>query len=127
MWDFPGDERLGRLLATAVEKGRLVAAICHGPAGFLGARLSDGRPLVEGRRVNGFTDAEEQAVELDGVVPFLLESKLREQGARFESADKFEGRVVEDANLVTGQNPASAKPLAEKMLAKLAERPAKAA
>jgi putative intracellular protease/amidase len=127
MWDFPTDERLGRLLATAFEQGRLVAAVCHGPAGFVGARLSGDRPLVEGRRVNSFTDAEEQAVELDGVVPFLLESKLREQGARFEGAGKFESIVVEDANLLTGQNPASAKPLAERLVEKLAERPAEAA
>jgi putative intracellular protease/amidase len=127
MWDFPTDERLGRLLATAFEQGRLVAAVCHGPAGFVGARLSDGRPLVEGRRINSFTDAEEQAVELDGVVPFLLESKLRAQGATFEAADKFESIVIEDANLITGQNPASARPLADKLVEKLADRTAEAA
>lgn len=127
MWDLPHDERLQALLAKMFEDGKLVSAICHGPAGFVGVKLSDGRPLVEGRRVNAFTDEEEKAVELGGVVPFLLESKLRELGAKFEGAGKFESIVVEDGNLVTGQNPPSAKPLGEKLVEKLQARHAKAA
>ena len=127
MWDFPHDERLGALLARAFEQGKPVAAVCHGPAGFVGTRLSDGKPLVEGRRVNCFSDAEGAHVELDGVVPFLLESKLRELGGKVETADKFEAIVVEDGNLLTGQNPASAKPLADKLVEKLQARTAAAA
>jgi putative intracellular protease/amidase len=115
MWDLPNDPRLGQLLAGMYDAGKPVAAVCHGPAGFVGVTRSDGKPLVAGKRVNSFTDAEERAVELDGVVPFLLESKLRELGATVETADKFTAKVVEDGNLLTGQNPMSAQPLAERL------------
>jgi putative intracellular protease/amidase len=115
MWDLPHDARLGQLLAGMVEAGKPVAAVCHGPAGFIGATRGDGKPLVQGKTVNCFTDEEEKAVELDGVVPFLLESKLRELGATVETADKFTPKVVEDGNLLTGQNPMSAHPLAERL------------
>lgn len=115
MWDLPHDERLGQLLAGMHEAGKPVAAVCHGPAGFVGVTRADGQPLVQGKTVNCFTDEEEQAVELDGVVPFLLESKLRELGASVETADKFTAKVVEDGNLITGQNPMSAQPLAERL------------
>ena len=115
MWDLPNDERLGQLLAGMHEAGKPVAAVCHGPAGFIGVTRADGQPLVQGKTVNCFTDAEEKAVELDGVVPFLLESKLRELGATVETADNFTQKVVEDGNLLTGQNPMSAQPLAERL------------
>jgi putative intracellular protease/amidase len=115
MWDFPEDERLARLVTGMVEAGTPVAAVCHGPAALVGARRSDGAPLVQGRRVNCFSDAEERHVELDGVVPFLLESKLRELGAEVETAENFQPLVVEDGPLLTGQNPMSAQPLAERL------------
>lgn len=115
MWDLPHDVRLGQLLTGMYEAGKPVAAVCHGPAGFVGATRGDGQPLVHGKTVNCFTDEEEKAVELDGVVPFLLESKLRELGATVETADKFTAKVVEDGNLLTGQNPMSAQPLAERL------------
>ena len=115
MWDLPNDARLGQLLVGMYEAGKPIAAVCHGPAGFVGATRSDGEPLVKGKTVNCFTDAEEQAVELDGVVPFLLESKLRELGATVETADTFTAKVVEDGHLLTGQNPMSAQPLAERL------------
>lgn len=115
MWDLPNDARLGQLLVGMYAAGKPIAAVCHGPAGFIGATRGDGQPLVQGKTVNCFTDAEEQAVELDGVVPFLLESKLRELGAIVETADTFTAKVVEDGNLLTGQNPMSAQPLAERL------------
>lgn len=129
MWDFPEDQRLGRLVGEMYDAGKLVGAVCHGPAAFVGAKRADGKPLVDGKRVNCFTDAEEKHVELDGVVPFLLESKLREQGGQVETAEKFQEIVVEDGTLITGQNPASAKPLAERIAARLkgADTPEKAA
>lgn len=116
MWDLPDNEALGKLLAESFEAGRIVASICHGAAGLLAARLSDGSPLVKGREVNSFTDAEERAVELDQVVPFLLETRLREQGANFRGADDFKPIVVKDGNLLTGQNPPSAEPLGRQMV-----------
>ncbi|MFD1379135.1 type 1 glutamine amidotransferase family protein [Fodinicurvata halophila] len=71
---------------------------------------------MKGREVNSFTDAEERAVELDKVVPFLLETRLREQGANFRGADNFRPIVVKDGNLLTGQNPPSAEPLGRQMV-----------
>lgn len=119
MWDFPTTPAVARTIRAIVEAGGTVAAVCHGPAALVGAADADGRPLVAGRRVSGFSDAEERAVGLDGVVPFLLESRLRELGATIEPAPNFTAQVVEDGPLLTGQNPASARPLAERLLARL--------
>ncbi|MDX1710824.1 MAG: type 1 glutamine amidotransferase domain-containing protein [Rhodovibrionaceae bacterium] len=122
MWDLPYNRELNRLLRQADLSGKPIGAVCHGPAGFVGAEGADGEPLVKGHEVNCFTDEEEQAVGLDDVVPFLLESKLRELGGEFKKADKFKACVVSDGNLVTGQNPASCGELADKMLDELNRR-----
>src|SRR5687767_10553309 len=80
MWDLAGDETLHAMLAGAFDGGRVVAAVCHGPAALVKVKLGDGKPLVAGRRVTAFSDEEERAVKLDGVVPFPLEGTLRELG-----------------------------------------------
>jgi putative intracellular protease/amidase len=116
MWDLPGSPALASLVTALFEAGKPVGAVCHGPAGLLGARRADGRPLVEGRRVNGFTDSEERAAGLEKVVPFLLESRLRALGGRFEGGPDYGPFAIRDGNLVTGQNPASAAPAARLML-----------
>ena len=116
MWDFPNSDALGRLVGKAFDDGKLIGAVCHGPAGLLGARRGDGAPLIAGRRVNGFTNAEEEAVQLTEVVPFLLETRLREQGGRYECGDKFTPFAVRDGNLVTGQNPMSSEKVATAMI-----------
>ncbi|MGI9245930.1 MAG: type 1 glutamine amidotransferase domain-containing protein [Steroidobacteraceae bacterium] len=113
MWDLPQSEGLARLVAQTFERGDVVAAVCHGPAGLVTARTSDGKPLVQGRRVAGFTNGEERAVGLADVVPFLLESKLRELGGRYESGPDFQPFAIADGNLVTGQNPTSSTKAAE--------------
>lgn len=120
MWDFPTSEPLARLLGKAFDRGAVIGAVCHGPAGLVAAKRADGQPIVSGRRVNAFTDAEERAIQADAIMPFLLESRLRELGARFESGPDFEPYVVRDGNLVTGQNPRSALMVAQQMLAALA-------
>ena len=117
MWDFPENTVLAKFVATIYENGGVVGAVCHGPAGLVGVKLSDGEPLVKGRPVNSFTDEEERKVGRDKDVPFLLESKLRELGARFEKGQPFERYVVRDGRLVTGQNPASAQGVADGMIA----------
>lgn len=122
MWDLPEDPVLGRLLSQVHRDGKVIGAVCHGPAGLIGARDQDGTPIVEGRRINAFTDEEERSVELDTVVPFLLETRLRELGALFEKSPPFDPCVVADGNLVTGQNPRSAQGVAEKMLHLLREQ-----
>lgn len=109
MWDLPDNRALARLTASIWDHGGVVAAVCHGPAGLVNVELAGGDHLVAGRKVTSFTNEEEAAVELEEVVPFLLESRLRERGANFSKADPFQEHVVTDGRLVTGQNPASAR------------------
>lgn len=113
MWDFPDNPHIQRIAADIHDRGGVVAAICHGPAALVNVRNAEGRYLVEGRRVAAFTDEEERAAKKDGTVPFLLASKLKERGAEHVRAGNFQGCVVADERLVTGQNPASAAKLAE--------------
>lgn len=108
MFDLPGNADLGRIIREMHEAGKVIAAVCHGPAGLVGVTLSDGSPLVRGKRLTAFTDEEEKAVELDKYMPFLLESKLRELGADFVRAGNWEDHVEIDGGLITGQNPQSA-------------------
>ena len=113
MWDFAQDERLGALAASIYESGKVVAAVCHGPAALLSARLRDGRPLVQGRAVAAFSNAEETAAGHDGKIPYHLQTALIERGALFESAALWQPKVVVSERLVTGQNPASAAGVAD--------------
>ena len=107
MWDFGANEFLGAVVGKIFDKGGIVGAVCHGPAGLVNAMRANGRPVVEGLRVNSFTDAEEEAVGLTKTMPFLLESRLTELGAKFEAAPNFTPKAVRDGQLVTGQNPMS--------------------
>jgi putative intracellular protease/amidase len=114
---------VGRLVGRLYESGAVVGAVCHGPAGLMEARLSDGTPIVAGKRVNSFTDAEEVAVGLDKVVPYLMETRLRGLGAVFEgNAENFQAHAVRDGRLVTGQNPRSTALVADLILQALANR-----
>lgn len=108
MWDFAGNEQLSELLCQTWERAAVVAAVCHGPAALTTARAADGTALVQGRRVTGFSDAEEAAVGLSDVVPFLLADRLVAAGALYSEGPVWEPHVVVDGLLVTGQNPASA-------------------
>ena len=122
MWDFPGNRDVSRVAAGIYENGGVVAAVCHGPAALLGVTLSDGSKLLAGRNVTGFTNSEERAVGLDDVVPFMLEDALDSAGASFQGGADWQGKVVVDGRLITGQNPASARALGEKVAAALKER-----
>ena len=121
MWDFPDDATLQALTRDIYEGGGVVGAVCHGPAGLVNVRLSSGDFLIDGKRVTGFTNSEEAAVELTEVVPFALESVMRERGADFEGADDWAAHVQVSGRLVTGQNPASAGGVAEAIIALLAK------
>jgi putative intracellular protease/amidase len=116
MWDFPDDEAVQKAACELYEAGAPVGAVCHGPAALVNVKLSDGTYLVAGKEVSAFTNAEEEKVELTKVVPFLLATKLEERGAKHLPAPDFEKQVVASGNLVTGQNPASAAGVAEKMV-----------
>lgn len=121
MWDFRESTALAQMIETIDRAGGVVAAVCHGPAGLLTATRDDGRPLVDGRRVTGFSNAEEDAVNLTDAMPYLLEDELRRLGGNYVSAPNFKPHAIRDGRLVTGQNPASAGPTAELTIAALAD------
>lgn len=112
MVDMARNPRVEEALARAWDGGLVVGAVCHGPVALLDTRLSDGTSLVHGRKLTGFSNAEEEGYAKDDV-PFMLETALREQGAVFTAADPWAAHVVVDDRLVTGQNPASAEGVGE--------------
>lgn len=107
MYDLPDNPQVAALVGRFADEDKVVASVCHGPASLVGARRADGTPVVAGRRITAFTNAEEAAVELDALMPFLLESRLRELGAQVETSDNWADHIVIDGKLVTGQNPQS--------------------
>jgi putative intracellular protease/amidase len=119
MWDFPDWPGLSQLLGRAHADDRPIGAVCHGVAGLLSLRTDGDHPLVRGKRLTGFTNGEEAAVGLTGVVPFLLQDQLSAAGGHFVVGEAFGEHVVTDGRLVTGQNPVSSKSAAEKVLALL--------
>lgn len=121
MWDFPDDAGFQRVARSIYEAGGVVAAVCHGPAALVNLRLSSGVLLVSGKEVSAFTNEEERAVGLEGVVPFLLADRLVAGGARFSPAPKWQEHVVVSGRLVTGQNPASASGVARAVVTTLAD------
>ncbi|MCP1573016.1 putative intracellular protease/amidase [Herbaspirillum rubrisubalbicans] len=116
MWDLPTDANVKATVEAAFGAGKYIASVCHGAAGLVSAVRADGKPMVAGKRVNSFTDAEEREVGLAEVVPFLLESRLRELGAIFEGADNWQVFAVRDGQLITGQNPQSSERVAQELL-----------
>jgi putative intracellular protease/amidase len=122
MWDLATHKPLHSLLTAAYARGAVVSAVCHGPAALVGVKAPDGKPLVAGKRVAAFTNEEEKAGKLDTVMPFLLETRLREQGARHESGPMWGSFTVRDGNLITGQNPASSVATAREVIAALREK-----
>ena len=127
MWDFPDDGSVQTFARSIYERGGVVAAVCHGPAALVNLKLSDGRYLVAGKQVAAFTDEEEAAVKLDKVVPFPLETRLRERGATCVESPNFQKRVAVSERLVTGQNPASATGTAEAVVELVSRRAGKPA
>lgn len=121
--DLASDPHAADLATAFAVSGRVIAALCHGPAALVGAKGENGAPLVAGRKLTAFTNGEETLAGLQTVVPFLLETRLREAGAQFEHALLPGGcHVTRDGNLLTGQNPASSDALARVLLEELGER-----
>ena len=119
LWDLREDAHSIALIEKFYASNKPVAAVCHAPAVLLNTKASDGQPLVAGKKVTGFTNGEEAAVELTDVVPVLIEDGLIALGADYVKADDWAPHTVVDGLLLTGQNPASSKPLAEELIAKL--------
>ncbi|MGA9172532.1 MAG: type 1 glutamine amidotransferase domain-containing protein [Thermoactinomyces sp.] len=122
MFDFPNSEILQYVLQQFAEDGKVIGAVCHGPAGLVNVTYKDGTPLVQGKKVNSFTNEEEKETQLEQHMPFLLESKLREKGGLFVSGEKWTDFSVRDGNLVTGQNPMSSRSTAEKVIEAIKEQ-----
>lgn len=116
MVDMPENALLKKVIKETYERNAVVGAVCHGPVSLLNVKLSDGSYLVNGKNITSFTDEEEKGYAIADV-PFLLESALTKQGAKFHAAAVWSAHSIADGNLVTGQNPASAKGVAEKMIA----------
>lgn len=113
MYDLVDDADSIALIEEFYRAGKPVAAVCHGSIVLANVKI-DGKPLVQGRQVTGFTNEEEDIAQLTDAMPFLLEDRLNAVGAKFLKADKpFGEKVVVDGLLITGQNPASANALGE--------------
>ncbi len=119
MWDFADNKELAAIASEIYENGGIVAGVCHGPAGLVNIRLNNGKYLVDGKKINAFTNEEEAEVKLTDVVPFLLENRLKERGAQFEKSGLWQNHVVADQRVITGQNPQSAKSVGEAILKEL--------
>ena len=113
MYDMPENPTVARVLSDGWAQGKVISAVCHGPGALLGATTETGVPLVKDRRVAGFTNTEEEATGNTQNVPYLLEDKLKELGAKFERAEDWAPFAVRDGKLITGQNPASSRRVAE--------------
>ena len=118
LWDLAEDPASIRLIESAVRAGKPVALVCHAPGVLRRVTGEDGRPLVAGKRVTGFSNSEEAAAGLVDVVPFLVEDELVKLGGEYERSEDWAPHVAEDGLLITGQNPASSTPVADALIAK---------
>ena len=116
LWDLAEDAYSIALIETVYAAGKPVAAVCHGPGVLRHPRRADGQPLVAGKKVTGFTNSEEAAVQLTDVVPFLVEDELKRLGGQYSQLADWQPYAVVDGNLVTGQNPASSVVVAQAVL-----------
>jgi putative intracellular protease/amidase len=120
IWDFPENEALQSISQKIYENGGFVSSVCHGAAGLLNIKLSNGLLLVKDKEVTGFSNEEEKLAELDKFVPFLTETELVARGAIYKKADEpWAAFAVEDQRLITGQNPASGGAVADLLIAAL--------
>ena len=121
LWDLSTDANAIRLIQDFWSAKKPVAAVCHAPAVLVNVTDDNGDPLVKGKNVTGFTNTEEEAVQLTNVVPFLLEDELKNKGGNYSKKEDWAPYVVKDGLLITGQNPASSEEAAKELL-KLLEK-----
>ena len=120
LWDLAEDRNSIALIESFVAAGKPVALVCHAPGALRHVKAPDGRPLVAGKKVTGFTNTEEEAVELTDIVPFLVEDELKALGGVYSQGPDWGSYVVSDGLLITGQNPASSEAAAALLLQRLA-------
>lgn len=119
LWDLANDADSIKLIESFLADNKPVAAVCHAPAALVNVKGDDDQPLTAGKRVTGFSNSEEAAVELTNVVPFLVEDRLVQLGAKYEKGDDWQPYVLVDGLLITGQNPASSAGVADALLQSL--------
>ena len=120
LWDLAEDANSIALVESTIAAGKPVGAVCHAPGVLRHVKASDGKPLVAGKAVTGFSNSEEAAVGLTDVVPFLVEDMLKAHGARYSKTADWQAHVETDGLLVTGQNPGSSEATAHALLKLLA-------
>lgn len=120
LWDLAQDSQSISIIERAIESGKPVAAVCHAPGVLKNVKGADGKPLVSGKKVTGFTNSEEETVGLTDIVPFLVEDMLKDCGGIYAKGADWSEFVLEDGLLITGQNPASSEKAAQMLLDKLA-------
>ena len=116
LWDLTTNGSSVALIEAFLKQNKPVAAVCHAPCVLLNAFDQNGEPLVKGKNITGFSNSEEEAVQLTGVVPFLLEDELISKGGHYTKGADWSSHVVRDGLLVTGQNPASSVETAKTLL-----------
>lgn len=119
LWDLAEDKKSIAFIEAMYNAGKPVAAVCHAPGVLRHVKAANGEPLVKGKSVAGFTNTEEEAVQLTNVVPFLVEDMLKANGGNYSKGADWAPYVVSAGNLITGQNPASSEKAAEELLAML--------
>ena len=120
LWDLAEDRHSIALIEAFVAANKPVALVCHAPGVLRHVKAADGRPLVEGKKVSGFTNTEEEGVGLTDVVPFLVEDELRKLGGDYSKGPDWASYVVRDGLLITGQNPGSSAAAAALLLQQIA-------
>jgi putative intracellular protease/amidase len=119
LWDLANDAASIALIERFNEQQKPIGFVCHAPAALKAVKNTDGTPLVQGKKVTGFTNTEEAAVGLSDVVPFLVEDMLTENGGIYSKKEDWAAYAIQDGNLITGQNPASSALVANKILESL--------
>jgi putative intracellular protease/amidase len=119
LWDLAEDADSIKLIEATLAAGKPLASVCHAPGVLRHAKQADGTPIVKGRTVTGFSNSEEEAVQLTAIVPFLVEDELKLKGGMYSKGPDWAPFVLTDGSLITGQNPASSEPAAQALLAKL--------
>jgi putative intracellular protease/amidase len=122
LWDLAEDKTSIKLLQDFIAGGKPIALVCHAPGALRHVTTPDGKPLVEGRKVAGFTNSEEESMGLTDVVPFLVEDELKGKGGLYSKGPDFESYVVSDGLLITGQNPKSSAPAAKLLIDQIATK-----
>ena len=116
LWDLANDQDSIAIIEAMVAANKPVASVCHAPAVLLKAKAPNGEPLVKGKKVAGFTNSEEDAVQLTEVVPLLVEDELIRLGGQYSKVDDWQSYAITDGKLITGQNPASSEAVAKAIL-----------